>query len=174
MKIEKTGCSYQVTECDLKFGKEITLDGELLIPTSVLNKPYKENGIYHTKDNERLYTHEDARAIINKNYTGKIKDCINGIEQDLANVTANEGHDLVKDSILGQAKRLANIATHNTEYRKEWFAKVRSEIEELARFHSTDVPMVYEDGKETVDKMVSLEELGRILAEIEDVIGGKL
>ena len=109
-----------------------------------------------------------------ENYTGKIKDYVNGIEQDLANVTANEGHDLVKDSILGQAKRLANIAAHNTEYRKEWFAEVRSEIEELARFHSTDVPMVYGDGEETVDKMVSLEELGRILAEIEDAIGGKL
>lgn len=66
------------------------------------------------------------------------------------------------------------IATSNTKYRKEWFAKVRSEIEELARFHSTDVPMVYGDGTETIDKMVSLEELGRIFAEIEDAIGGKL
>ena len=155
MKIEKTECSYQVTECDLKFGEQITLDGELLIPASVLNKPHKEDGIY-------------------ENYTGKIEDYVNGIEQDLANVTADEGHDLVKDSILGQAKRLANIAAHNTEYRKEWFARVRKGIEELARFYSTDVPMVYGDGKETVDKMVSLEELGRILSEIEDAIGGKL
>ena len=47
------------------------------------------------------------------------------------------------------------------------------EIKELARFHSTDVPMVYGDGEETVDKMVSLEQLGQILAEIEDAIGGK-
>ena len=38
MKIEKTECSYQVTECDLKFGEQITLDGELLIPASVLGK----------------------------------------------------------------------------------------------------------------------------------------
>lgn len=38
MKIEKTECSYQVTECDLKFGEQITLDGELLIPISVLDK----------------------------------------------------------------------------------------------------------------------------------------
>lgn len=38
MKIEKTECSYQVTECDLKFGEQITLDGELLIPISSLNK----------------------------------------------------------------------------------------------------------------------------------------
>lgn len=109
-----------------------------------------------------------------ENYTGKIKDYINGIEQDLANVTANEGHDLVKDSILGQAKRLANIAVHNTEYRKEWFEEVMGEIKELAKFHSIEVPMVYGDGEETVDKMVSLEELGRILAEIEDGIGENL
>ena len=34
MKIKKTECSYQVTECDLKFGEQITLDGELLIPVS--------------------------------------------------------------------------------------------------------------------------------------------
>ena len=109
-----------------------------------------------------------------ENYTGKIKDYINGIEQDLANVTANEGHDLVKDSILGQAKRLANIAVHNTEYRKEWFEEVMGEIKELAKFHSIEVPMVYGDGTETTDKMVSLEELGRILAEIEDGIGENL
>lgn len=51
-----------------------------------------------------------------ENYTGKIKDYINGIEHDLANVTVNEGHDLVKDSILGQAKRLADIAIHNNEF----------------------------------------------------------
>lgn len=38
MRIEKSECNYQVTECDLKFGEEITLDGELLIPISVLDK----------------------------------------------------------------------------------------------------------------------------------------
>lgn len=38
MKIEKTECSYQVTECDLKFGEQITLDDELLIPISALDK----------------------------------------------------------------------------------------------------------------------------------------
>ncbi len=105
---------------------------------------------------------------------GRIRNYINGIEQDLANVTANEGHDLVKDSILGQAKRLADIAVHNTKYRKEWFEEVMCEIKELARFHSIEVPMIYGDGTETTDKMVSLEELGRILAEIEDAIGGNL
>ena len=52
--------------------------------------------------------------------------------------------------------------------------KVRDEIMELARFHSIEVPMVYGDGMETTDKMVSLEELGRILSEIEDTIGGEL
>lgn len=105
---------------------------------------------------------------------GRIKDYVNGIEHDLENVTANEGHDLVKDSILEQTKRIADIAVHNTRYRKEWFEEVRSRIEELARLHSTDIPMVYGDGEETVDKMVSLEELGLILAEIEDAIGSKL
>ena len=105
---------------------------------------------------------------------GRIRDYVNGVAHDLESVTAKEGHALVKDSILEQTKRLADIAVHNTRYRKEWFEEVRSEIEELARFHSTDVPMVYGDGEETVDKMVSLEELGRILAEIEDAIGKKL
>ena len=38
MKIEKTECNYQVTECDLKFGEQIALDGELLIPASVLDE----------------------------------------------------------------------------------------------------------------------------------------
>ncbi len=42
MKIEKTECSYQVTECDLKFGEQITLGEELLIPASVLDKIQKE------------------------------------------------------------------------------------------------------------------------------------
>ena len=51
-----------------------------------------------------------------ENYTGKIGDYINGIEMDLENVTANEGHDLVKTSILEQAKRLADIATHNNKF----------------------------------------------------------
>lgn len=38
MKIEKTEFSYQATECDLKFGEQITLDTELLIPISILDK----------------------------------------------------------------------------------------------------------------------------------------
>lgn len=104
---------------------------------------------------------------------GRIRDYVNGVERDLKNVTANEGHDLVKVSILEQTKRLADIAVHNTKYRKEWFERVRSEIEELTKFHSIEI-MVYSDGKVTTDKMVSLEELGRILSEIEDAIGGKL
>lgn len=105
---------------------------------------------------------------------GRIRDYINGVEHDLENVTANEGHDLVKDSILEQTKRIADIAVHNTRYRKEWFEEVAGEIKELARLNSVEVPMVYGDGTETTDKMVSLEELGRILAVIEDAIGGKL
>lgn len=105
---------------------------------------------------------------------GRIRDYVNGVERDLENVTANEGHDLVKVSILEQTKRIADIAVHNTRYRKEWFEEVMGEIKELARLHSTDVPRVYGDGTETTDKMVTLEELGRILAEIEDAIGDQL
>ena len=60
MKIEKTECSYQVTECDLKFGERITLDGELLIPASVLEKikaeitEYKDDQIIHAERNEMI------------------------------------------------------------------------------------------------------------------------
>ena len=54
--------------------------------------------------------------MVHETYTGKIKDYVDGIERDLTNVTANEGHDLIKDSILEQAKRLADIATHNNEF----------------------------------------------------------
>lgn len=105
---------------------------------------------------------------------GEIRDYVNGVTHDLENVTANEGHNIVKDSILEQTKRIADIAVHNTKYRKEWFEEVASEIKELAKFHSVEVPMVYGDGTETTGRMVPLEELGRILAEIEDAIGGKL
>ena len=49
-------------------------------------------------------------------YTGKIKNYIDGIEQDLGNVTANAGHELIKVSIMEQAKRLADIATHNNDF----------------------------------------------------------
>lgn len=54
--------------------------------------------------------------MIHEKYTGKIKDYVIGIEHDLESVTANEGHDLVKDSIIAQVKRLADIATHNNEF----------------------------------------------------------
>lgn len=52
MKIEKNECNYQVTECDLKFGK-ITLDGELLIPVSVLYRIMEEI------DDEAEYAYAD-------------------------------------------------------------------------------------------------------------------
>lgn len=53
MKIEKNECNYQVTECDLKFGKQIILDGELLIPVSVLYKIMEEI------DDEAEYAYAD-------------------------------------------------------------------------------------------------------------------
>ena len=65
---------------------------------------------------------------------------------------------------MEQLKCLADIIH---DYNK-WFEEVRNEIEELARFHSVAVPVVYGDGEEGTDEMVSLEELGRILSEIDD------
>ncbi len=47
---------------------------------------------------------------------GRIRDYVNGVEHDLERVTANEGHDLVKDSILEQTERLADIAIHNNKF----------------------------------------------------------
>ncbi len=54
--------------------------------------------------------------MVHETYTGIIKDYVIGIEHDLKSVTTNEGHDLVKDSIMGQVKRLADIATQNNEF----------------------------------------------------------
>lgn len=53
MKIEKTEYGYQVTECDIKFGEQITLDGELLIPVSVLYRIMEEI------DDEAEYAYAD-------------------------------------------------------------------------------------------------------------------
>ncbi len=47
---------------------------------------------------------------------GRIRDYVNGVTHDLENVTANEGHDLVKASILEQTKRIADIAVHNNKF----------------------------------------------------------
>ena len=44
--------------------------------------------------------------------------------------------------------------------------EILEEIKELARFHSVDVPCVYYDGTKSIDKMISLEELNRILYEV--------
>ena len=43
-----------------------------------------------------------------------------------------------------------------------------NEIRELAKFHSVEVPMVYGDGTEAVDKMLPLEELDVILGELAE------
>lgn len=89
-----------------------------------------------------------------------IKDYVDGIERDLQNVTANDGHPLVKKSILVQARKLGDIAEHNYKFLKEGMI---DEIEELARFHAADVPVVHGDGTKSTDKMISMEELGKIL-----------
>jgi hypothetical protein len=41
--------------------------------------------------------------------------------------------------------------------------ELREEIYELARFHAKNVPILYGDGEETVEQMISLEELDKIL-----------
>ncbi len=61
MKIEKAECSYHVSECDLKHGEQITLDGELLIPVSVLDKIRAE--IEKRKEKEYLCFDDDDMDI---------------------------------------------------------------------------------------------------------------
>ena len=89
-----------------------------------------------------------------------IKDYVVGIEKDLQNVTADDGHPLVKESILAQAKRLGDIAEHNYKLFKEG---IIDEIQELARFHAISVPAAYVDNTESTDKMISIAELDAIL-----------
>ena len=105
---------------------------------------------------------------------GRIRDYVNGIGHDLESVTANEGHVLVKDSIMEQAKRLADIAVHNVRYRKEWFGEVRDKIMELARLRSADAATAHGDGGESLIKAVPIEELETILSEVTDAIGDDL
>jgi len=82
--------------------------------------------------------------MIHEKYTGKIKDYVNGIDHDLESVIPKEGHDLVKASISEQAKRLADIATHNNEFLEmmadEFLTMIENrydvvKIEEYEEFH---------------------------------------
>lgn len=61
MRIEKAECSYQVTECDLKFGEQITLDGKLLIPVAVLDKIIAQ--IEQTRDKDKIAEYPYNRCI---------------------------------------------------------------------------------------------------------------
>ena len=74
MKIEKTEYSYQVTECDLKFGEQIILDGELLIPASVLGKIRAEirKKMRFNSFNEGIVSYDDISKILNK-YEQEVK-----------------------------------------------------------------------------------------------------
>lgn len=82
MKIEKTECSYQVTECDLKFGEQITLGDELLIPVSVLDKIKAE--IEHQIEQERfarsVFRNEEKDTVKAEQCTGSILAYNNVIE----------------------------------------------------------------------------------------------
>lgn len=61
MRIEKAECSYQVTECDLKFGEQITLNGKLLIPVAVLDKIIAQ--IEQTRDKDKIAEYPYNRCI---------------------------------------------------------------------------------------------------------------
>lgn len=67
--------------------------------------------------------------MVHEKYSGKIKNYIDGIARDLENVTANPGHDLVKDSILEQSRRLADHATHDQKFLMELFDEFLSMLE---------------------------------------------
>ena len=41
--------------------------------------------------------------------------------------------------------------------------KLLDEIEKLAEFHSVEVPVIYGDGTKSMEKMISMEELSKIL-----------
>lgn len=67
--------------------------------------------------------------MVHEKYSGKIKNYVDGIARDLENVTANPGHDLVKDSILEQSRRLADHATHDQKFLMELFDEFLSMLE---------------------------------------------
>ncbi len=67
--------------------------------------------------------------MIHEKYSGKIKNYVDGITRDLENVTANPGHDLVKDSILEQSRRLADHATHDQKFLMELFDEFLTMLE---------------------------------------------
>lgn len=71
MRITTEDCCYMSTEQDFKFGEQITLDGELLIPMSTLEKIRKEVTelvkTYPFVNHLDTYVKEDdVLAIINK------------------------------------------------------------------------------------------------------------
>lgn len=73
MKIEKTEYGYQVTECDIKFGEQITLDGELLIPISDIEdiKAEIQNGMEMFPDGDFYISVDVLEKIIDKHISGE-------------------------------------------------------------------------------------------------------
>ena len=55
----------------------------------------------------------------------------------------------------------------------EIYDEMYNEILKLVKFHSVDVPIIYGDGEEATDKMISLYELKLILEEIRGGIYGQ-
>lgn len=73
-------------------------------------------------------------------------------------------HLKIKEDVIDTKGSRAFLAIANGRPLTE----LTKEIEELAEFHSTKVPVVYGDGEKTEEDYIDLCELGIILREVED------
>lgn len=67
----------------------------------------------------------------------------------------------------------ANIKNKSVSNEKIELESILNEIKEILTFYSFDVPMVYGDGEETVEKTVLLEEVEYAIQSIRDIEGDK-
>ena len=89
--------------------------------------------------------------MLHEEYSGKIKTYVDGITRNLEDVTANEGHDLVKDSIKEQVFRLADTATHNKKYLVDMMEEFLTMLEN--RHDIVDFKGCDHDGSDRWDKV---------------------
>ena len=87
-----------------------------------------------------------------------IQDYVNGVERDLNHITPHEGHPHIKQSIMLQVRRLADIAEHNQKYLRP----IAEDILELSVEKSVNRPLGIND---TDDKFISISDLKLILQE---------
>lgn len=86
--------------------------------------------------------------------------------------------DCCKEIWIKDSLKTVAIGEHKMVFCPDCFAEyqkakpdtgsIASEIRELAKFHSVEVPVQYGDGTEAVDKMLPLEELDVILSELTE------